>query len=110
MRREAGRPATKSDLKGLRQRIGAVDSKMDALVQRLDGNDKRIAVQVVNTQAELCDLKERIFTKDDAGRMFSLLDEIRGHLKHDNRAVMIHGEKLTDHERRLTRLENPRSS
>ena len=92
-------PATKSDLESVRTEI--------------KGDIHRLSGAIVELQADMREVKSTMATKADINRIMSAIDSFAKRSEHDNRAVVLHGQTLTevevklgDHEKRLARLES----
>ena len=97
--------ATKADLNLVRGAFGDLDRKID-----------RVAVEVVRNQADIREIKgvlaTSIATKDDIGRVMTAIDSFAGKSQNAERAMVFHGQTLTevevklkDYEQRIKTLE-----
>lgn len=137
-------PATKADLVSLDLKIDRLDKKIDASVQRLDQKSdvslerldqkidvsverldqkidtsvRRLAKAIVETQAEVREVKSTLTglaTKDDVSRILGAIDAFAGKAQNYDRAAALHGQALSevraqvkDHERRIKKIESAR--
>lgn len=114
-------PATKSDIARLgaeiKEGFAALDVKSatKADTGRLDAKIDRVAVEVVHAQADIRDIKATMSTKDDFERIMRHIDKFAADAIHYHRADATRGKALidvevqvTDHERRISRLEGSR--
>ena len=120
------KPATKSDIARLDQKIDRLDQKLDQNISRLDGNISRldqkidrVVVEVVKTQSDIREIKHdmatKMATKDDINRILNAIDAFAKKSESDHGAVVLHGQVLTEvqvdlknHEQRLKTLESAR--
>lgn len=95
-------PATKSDLtKGLR----LVRTELKGDIQRLDQKIDRVAVDLVKTQADVREIKHtlatEVATKKDIDRVIGHIDAFAKKAESYDRAAVLHGHTLTEHEEKL---------
>ena len=105
---DSSQPATKADVRAVREELKAVEQRLD---QKID----RVAMEVVKTQAQIEDISSKMATKDDFCRLMNTMDDIAGTVKHYQRADITRGKTLIDveiqmkdHEKRITTLESAR--
>jgi septal ring factor EnvC (AmiA/AmiB activator) len=95
----------------LDKRVGTLETKFDALDKKFD----RLAVEVVKTNVRIDNLEINLTKKIDEGtnRVVTLIDSFMKKVEADNRAAVLHGhmlheheDKLLSHDRRLALLES----
>lgn len=105
--------ATKADFTKLDQKI---DASIERLDQKIDTSVQRLAKAIVETQAEVREIKSTLkgmATKGDVSRILGAIDTLSGKTQNYDRAVVLHGSALTelekqvkDHEKRIKTLES----
>lgn len=119
------KPATKSDLKkvetALKGDIEAVEAKLKGEIQsvktELNKKIDKVAMELVRTQADVREIKEtmatKMATKEDVSKILTAIDRFAGKAEGYDRAAVLHGKSLTeheirisDHDKRLVRLES----
>ncbi len=135
---ENDKPATKADISLLRAELAtktelreaisllatktelaAVKTELREDIARLDQKIDRVAVALVNTQADVREIRNdmatKMATKDDISRVLSAIDAFAKKSENDHNAVIRHGQILTDvqvglkdHEGRLKTIETAR--
>lgn len=94
----------------------ATQADVQAVKSELKGDIKRLAVEVVNTQAELREMRAGLSTlasKDDMSRLMATIDRYHKTAEANNHGMTINGQALTEHaqtlaghEKRLASLES----
>ena len=92
--------------KRLSQRIDKVEAELHAVEKRLDQKIDRVASQLVQTQADIREIKETMATKEDVSRILIAIDRFARKAEAYDRQAVLHGHILTDHEKRLASLES----
>lgn len=103
----SGSMATKKDLESMATKTDLFD-----LDRRVDVRFSRMANGIVNTQAELRELKSIIATKADIDRILSAVDDFTGRVRNCESGMLFNGRGLTsvqdglkEHEKRIAALE-----
>ncbi len=113
---ESAQPATKADISLLKADITAVKADLTTVKADITGLDKkidRVAVALVNTQADVREIRHDMATKDDINRVLNAIDAFAKKSENYDKAVTLHGPILTevqvglkDHEKRLNIIES----
>ena len=67
----------------------------------------RLALAIDKNQSDITDIRLRMATKEDIGRVLNAIDDFAHKNETFDRKVTVHDTRLNDHEERITRLENP---
>jgi len=67
----------------------------------------KLALAIAESQSDIRDIKERMATKDDIGRVLNAIDSFAHKDETYDRKDIVHDARINNHEERLTRLENP---
>ena len=127
---DSDKPATKSDLSllrtdlraellatktELRAELLATKTELREDITRLDKKIDRVATGLVNTQADVRDIRRDMATKDDIKRVLNAIDAFAKKSENNDKSVALHGHVLTevqvelkDHEGRLKTIESAR--
>lgn len=117
--------ATKTELReaisllATKTELADVKTELKGDIARLDQKIDRVAVALVNTQADVREIRNdmatKMATKDDISRVLSAIDAFTKKSEINGNAVVLHGQALTDvqvglkdHEGRLKTLESAR--
>ena len=107
--------ATKADLAQLGQRLDQNVARLDQNITRLDQKIDRVAVALVNTQADVREIRNTMSTKDDINRVLTAIDSFAKKAQNYDRVAVLHGRTLVevevslkDHGERLEALESAR--
>ena len=100
---------TLSALNALEQRLEQrLDNKIGSVQTGLSGLDRKIqnvALSLIQTQAEVREIKATMATKTDVDRIITILDFMSGKTVDQDRTVIVFDKILKDHELRIKRLE-----
>ena len=101
-----GAPATKTDLKDLR-------NEFEVRFEKIDKKINGVAVELIKTQADVRQIKETMSTKSDIDRVMNAIDAFARKAEAYDRKAFSHGDqlqgheaKLQDHEKRLSSVES----
>jgi hypothetical protein len=106
--------ALRAELKGDNQALKTeLKGDNQALKTELKGDIHRLSGAIIELQADMREVKSNMATKADVDRIMSAIDSFAKRSENDNRAMVLHGQTLTevevklgDHEKRLARLES----
>lgn len=114
---ENDKPATKADISLLKADMALMATKTELAAVKTDltAQINRVAVALVNTQADVRRIEQSMATKKDVERILGAIDAFAKKSENYDKAVTLHGPILTevqvelkDHESRLKTLEAAR--
>jgi hypothetical protein len=100
-------PATRGELRGVRDELRARLDGHDRRFDGIDGHLRRLNIGFVKMDGDLAELKgEFKVMKADFSRFSILLERVSGNIEAGFRKFDIQGSMLMEHESRITKLES----